>query len=220
MAKGCSQSLCVNFNETYSPVSRLSTIRVLMCLTLQSDMTIDYLDISPAFLNEELEEQMFVDQPEGFVMEKNKVCRLKKAIYGLRQSAKAWQSRIHTVLIKLGFKAVRLAYIINQSNVKVIICMYVNDILLINNCEMGKCRVKEQLNSQFALKDLGEAKSLLGIRIRRENDKTCLDQKNYIIETLYKFNLFDCKPANTPYAVETRQRANASDDRLYQEPLG
>lgn len=85
---------------------------------------------------------------------------------------------------------------------------------------MGKCRVKEQLNSQFALKDLGEAKSLLGIRIRRENDKICLDQKNYIIETLYKFNIFDCKPANIPYAVETRQRANASDDRLYQEPLG
>lgn len=90
MAKGCSQSLGVNFNETYSPVSRLSTIRVLICLALQSDMTIDYLDISPAFLNEELEEQMFVDQPEGFVMEKNKVCRLKKAIYGLRQSAKVW----------------------------------------------------------------------------------------------------------------------------------
>ena len=76
---------------------------------------------------------------------------------------------------------------------------------------MGKCRVKEQLNSQFALKDLGEVKSLLRTRIRRENDMIHLDQKSYIIDTLHRFNMVNCKPANTPYAVGTRlERANAS----------
>ena len=74
---------------------------------------------------------------------------------------------------------------------------------------MGKCRIKEQLNSQFALKDLGEAKSLLGIRIRRGNDKICLDQKNYIIETLYKFNIFDNSDSQaSKYSLCCRNEAN------------
>jgi hypothetical protein len=104
VAKGCSQIYGIDYQETFSPVVRYSTLRMLFSLAVQLDMTIDHMDVVTAFLNGDLKEEVYMEQPEHYVSGGNKVCLLRKAIYGLKQASKAWYDKIHSVLISLGFK--------------------------------------------------------------------------------------------------------------------
>jgi hypothetical protein len=105
VAKGFTQQYGINYCETFSPIIRHSSIRFLFSLAAQLDLEMDHLDVT-AFLQGDLHEEIYLSQPEGVVVEgeEDKVCLLKKAIYGLKQSAQNWNRKAHKVLLELGYK--------------------------------------------------------------------------------------------------------------------
>ena len=106
VAKGYSQQPGIDYNETFAPVARLDTIRALIALAAQKGWNIYQLDVKSAFLNGVLEEEIYVEQPQGFINKGNegKVLRLKKALYGLKQAPQAWYGKIDQYFIDQGFK--------------------------------------------------------------------------------------------------------------------
>lgn len=172
-------------------------------------MLIEHLDVKTAFLNGILKENVYMEQPEGFVMDNNKhkVYKLNKAIYGLKQSAKAWYERINDVLInKLYFKRFSsepCVYIYNDGNEILYIAIYVDDIMLFSSKTSQKAKlIKEKLMNQFEMKDLGPAHQFLGMKITRlPNGSYTLDQSSYIKKILVKFKMADCKEVKTPMEV-------------------
>lgn len=209
VAKGYSQRHGIDYHETFSPVVRYSTIRILLAIAAMRDMTVEHLDVKTAFLNGNLEENVYMQQPEGFIKkgQERKVYKLNKAIYGLKQAAKAWNEKINNVLInKLGFKRLSsepCVYIYNHKNELMIIALYVDDIMLFSSktCQM-KSVIKEKLMEEFDITDLGTADCVLGMKIIRTHDgNILLNQSSYIKRILEKFNMFNCKPAATPMEV-------------------
>lgn len=160
VAKGCSQVHGIDYEETFSPVVRNSTIRALFALAVEQDLEIDHLDVSTAFLNGELDEVVYMQQPEGFINEGNedKVCLLKRALYGLKQSARVWHEKVEKVLFNLAFEQSAhesCVYYKIDGDIIVIIALYVDDFLLISNNDSERARIKEELLKEFKIKDLG-----------------------------------------------------------------
>lgn len=230
VAKGFTQRYGIDYNETFSPVVRYSTIRILLALAAQYEMQIEHLDVKTAFLNGDLTETVYMVQPEGFVDKANekKVYKLHKAIYGLKQAAKAWYERINYFLtVKLNFKRLSsepCVYTYNQDQDMIIIALYVDDILLFTlKDSQNKNIIKKQLMSEFSMNDLGPSNQILGMRIVKSKDgKFTLDQSNYIQKVLYKFNMLDCKPAKTPMEVgiKLQKEENNSCNYEYRSLIG
>jgi hypothetical protein len=110
VAKGYSQQEGIDFSETFAPVARFSSIRILLALGAHYDWEIHQMDVKTAFLNGDLEEEIYMQQPEGFIEKgkENLVCRLRKSLYGLKQAGRAWYEKIHAALINLGFDFLRV----------------------------------------------------------------------------------------------------------------
>lgn len=230
VAKGYTQKYGIDYHETFSPVVRYSSIRILLALAAQNAMLVEHLDVKTAFLNGNLEEDVYMEQPEGFIKENNniRVYKLKKAIYGLKQSAKSWYEKINDVLTnKLKFKRLSsepCVYIYNHDNETMIISLYVDDILLFSSkSSHEKEYIKKQLMSEFQMKDLGQAHHILGMRVARTDDGSyTLDQKNYIKKILCKFKMSDCKSANTPMEVglKLQKEENTTCNLDYRSLIG
>ena len=134
MAKGYSQQPGVDFNETFAPVVRMETIRTVLALAAQLKLNVYQLDVKSAFLNGDLEEETFVEQPPGYVIKqhKNKVYRLKKALYGLKQAPRCWNSKIDEYLLKNGFiksPSEPSLYVKKEGTDFLILCLYVDDLI-------------------------------------------------------------------------------------------
>lgn len=203
VVRGCSQKKGIDYEETYSPVVRFSSIRYLIALAARYDLDIDQMDAVTAFLQGDLDENIYMNQPEGFMDGSNKVCCLKKAIYGLKQASRVWNKKLDSVLIGLGFKRSEVDQCIYFKIVgekMLMIAVYVDDLLIFSNCKQLKDDLKINLQKQFKMKDLGEAKYCLGIQITRDriHRKIWLDQERYMEEVLNKFNMSDCNPVSTP----------------------
>jgi hypothetical protein len=134
-AKGFSQQKGVDYDEIFSPVARFSSLRMLLALAVKYDLDVDHLDVKTAFLNGELQEEIFMSQPEGCVKKGNetKVCLLNKVVYGLKQSAHAWNQRLRNVLVELGLNQSRYepcVYFLIHEDVIIIIAVYVDDLFV------------------------------------------------------------------------------------------
>lgn len=204
VAKGFTQKYGIDYKETYSPVVRYSTIRILLALAVNLDMQVDHMDVKTAFLNGDLTETVYMEQPDGYKVKgkENYVFKLNKAIYGLKQASKAWYDKIDKALTDLQFKKSLnepCVYIKtdNQGN-DIILALYVDDILIFSKNTPEKKKLKEELMRLFEMKDLGKATHVLGMRIRQEQGKIILDQKNYIQKVLEQFNMINCKEVYTP----------------------
>ncbi|GAA0183260.1 transmembrane signal receptor [Lithospermum erythrorhizon] len=162
------------------------------------------MDVKTAFLNDDLEEEIYISQPKGFVVqgEENKVCKLKNFIYGLKEAPKQWYEKFNNTLVRNG-------YTINNSDSCVyskvfgsdyaVICLYVDDMLILENTLDVVNKIKELLSSNFEMKDLGEVNVILGVRVIRNSEGISLSQSHYVEKVLKKFNSFDVAPARTPY---------------------
>nr|GEU53750.1 zinc finger, CCHC-type [Tanacetum cinerariifolium] len=166
----------IDFFDTYAPVARISTIRLLLALAAIHDLVIHQMDVKIAFLNGDLDEKIYMKQPEVFVMpgHESKVCKLKKSLYGLKQALKQWHQKFDDVVLSNGFslnQADKCVYIkFDASGKGVIICLYVDDMLIFGTDQDQVNKTKEFLSSKFDMKDLGEAEVILGIRIKRGNN--------------------------------------------------
>src|SRR5688572_5737299 len=202
VAKGCSQKPGIDYEETYGPVVRYTSIRFLMALAAKYDLDIDQMDVTTAFLNPELEEEVYMELPSGYRLN-NRTCRLNKSIYGLKQASRAWNKKLDKLLKDLGFLQSNFdtcIYYKNENGKILIIAVYVDDLLIFSNNKKEKQKLKVDLMKRLKMKDLGEAHYCVGIHIQRDREKgtISLDQEKYIEEMLIRFNMNESNGVSTP----------------------
>jgi hypothetical protein len=181
------------------------------------------MDVKTAFLNDELEEEIYIDHPDGFVAKghEGKVCKLLKSLYDLKQASKQWHEKFDKTLTSASFavnEADKCVYYRYGGGNDVILCLYMDDILIFrNNIEVIK-EVKEFLSNNFEMKDLGKTDVILNIKLLREkgNCGVTLVQSHYVEKMLNHFGYDDCAPAPTPYdpSVILRKNHRISRDQL------
>ncbi|KAH9679836.1 hypothetical protein KPL71_026295 [Citrus sinensis] len=187
VVKGYAQKEGIDFNEIFSPE----------------------LDVKTAFLHGELEEEIYMLQPEGFAEtgKENLVCRLNKSLYGLKQAPRCWYKRFDSFIMSLGYNRLssdHCAYYKRfEDNDFIILLLYVDDMLVAGPNKDQVQELKAQLAKEFEMKDLGPANKILGMQIHRDrnNRKIWLSQKNYLKKILRHFNIQDCKSIFTPLPV-------------------
>ena len=159
------------------------------------------MDVVSAFLNGDLLEEVYMTQPKGFTKEKDLVCKLQKSLYGLKQASRAWYQRIDSFLLNKGLKRVESDHSIYTQilpNESLIITIYVDDLLLVGSNLSFINDFKNILSREFNMKDLGEAKFILGIKIERATNHLYLSQEEYLTRVLRRFGMTNCKSTNTP----------------------
>uniref|UniRef100_A0A2N9J2D4 Uncharacterized protein n=1 Tax=Fagus sylvatica TaxID=28930 RepID=A0A2N9J2D4_FAGSY len=204
VAKGFRQREGIDYFDTYAPVARITSICVLIALASIYKLVVHQMDVKTAFLNGELDEEVYMDQPEGFVLPGNetKVCKLVKSLYGLKQAPKQWHEKFDTVILANGFKhngADKCVYSKFTSEYGVIVCLYVDDMLIFGTNMLGVYETKKYLASVFKMKDLNEADTILGIKVKRNSEGYALCQNHYIEKVLFKYKHLNVKEVNTPF---------------------
>ena len=205
VAKGFTQREGIDYTETSSPVSKKDSFRIIMALVAHFDFDLHQMDVKTAFLNGNLEEEVYMKQPEGFSSSEGEhlVCKLKKSIYGLKQASRQWYLKFHEVITSFGFEENIMDQCIYQKVSGSKICflvLYVDDILLATNDKGLLYEVKQFLSKNFDMKDMGEASYVIGIKIHRERSRGILglSQETYINKVLERFNMKNCSPSVAP----------------------
>ena len=194
VAQGFRQKYGIDYFDTYAPVARIATIRLLIALSAIHGLEIHQMDVKTAFLNGELEEEVYMNQPEGFKVkgQEMKVCKLVRSLYGLKQAPKQWHQKFDDVVLANGFKINQSDKCVyskfDDSGKGVIICLYVDDMLIFGTDLDEVIKTKVFLSSSFSMKDLGQADVILGIRIVRGEGTISLSQSHYIEKVIQKFN--------------------------------
>ena len=185
VAKSFKQKTDLDFFDTFSPVTRITSIRLLIAIAAIFDLKIHQMDVKTTFLNGDLEEEIYMDQPEGFVEsgQESKVCKLTKSLYGLKQAPKQWHEKFDSCMIGNGYKSNecdKCIYSKSWNNLHVIISLYVDDMLIFCSNMHVINEMKNMLKSHFDMKDLGEANFILGMKITKTCDAIFLDQSHYV----------------------------------------
>ncbi|GMI79954.1 hypothetical protein HRI_001664700 [Hibiscus trionum] len=230
VAKGFTQTYGIDFKETFAPVAKLNSVRILLSLAVNCDWKLHQLDIKNAFLNGNLEEEVYMEIPSGVkgTGQPQKVCKLAKSLYGLKQSPRAWFERFTKVILKNGFKQSSADHTlfskVTSSNKRVILIVYVDDIIMTGDDEEEVSKLKNFLSREFEIKDLGSLRYFLGMEVARTSKGLIINQRKYILDLLKETGLLGCKPADTP--MEAGLKFNkpgtglAADKGLYQRLVG
>lgn len=179
VAKGYSQQHGIDYNEVFAPMARWDTIRTVLALAAQNGWSVFQLDVKSAFLHGELNETVFVGQPQGYQRKakKDKVYRLKKALYGLKQAPRAWYSRIEAHFVKEGFEKCPYEYTLfikTDSNHRLlIVILYVDDLIFTGNDKKMFEEFKSSMQKEFDMTDLGRMRYFLGIEVIQNDAGIC-----------------------------------------------
>ena len=221
-ARGDHQQEGVDYNETFSPTVRYQTLRTLLALACYYDLEVEQFDAVCAFLNANVEEEIYMDQPEGFETYSatggRLVCRLNKALYGLVQAPRCWNQKVTAWLHEYGFEQSKVdpgIYTMYHQERIYILALYVDDAICIGRDIAFILKLKEDFAAAFDIEDLGPVSWLLGCSIKRNrNAKTItISQKQYLLDILDTFGMSDCKPVATPMS------AKPTVDNSLDEPL-
>ncbi|GJZ18871.1 retrotransposon protein, putative, ty1-copia subclass, partial [Tanacetum coccineum] len=204
VARGFTQRACINYNEVFSPVVRHTSIWVILALTACKDYELEQLDVKTAFLHGNLEEVIYMRQPPGYE-QGNKVCLLKKSLYGLKQSPRQWYKRFNKYMLSNGFKHSNYDSCVYYRSYApgdyIYLLLYVDDILIAckSNAEIGS--TKSLLKKEFDMKELGEANKILGMEIIK--DRSCkimrVSQFGYVSKLLNRYRLDIEKSVQMPF---------------------
>jgi hypothetical protein len=221
VAKGYAQKQGVDFNDVFAPVSKHSTLRALLSVVAAEDMELMQLDVKLAFLNGELEEDIYMQQPPTYEQGSGMVCHLQRSLYGLRQAPRAWNQRLRKELAALGFRQAQSdpSLFITGSGVDTVyLLVYVDDILIAARGDLAK-QVYAAIEDKFTVRNLGDATFFLGMHITRDRiaRTITLSQEQHTLNMLDRFNMADAKPRRTPLATGTRLIAEGDplDTELY-----
>ena len=183
VVKGYKQQYGVDYTEVFSPVARHDTIRLVIALAAQNSWPIFQLDVKSAFLHGYLEEQVFIEQPPGYIKVGNEdgVYKLKKALHGLKQAPRAWYSRIEAYFLKDGFIKCPYEHTmfvkVGDRRKILIVFLYVDDLLFTGNCDTMFGEFKKSMRNEFEMFDLGLMHYFLGIEVMQSDDGIFLSQK-------------------------------------------
>lgn len=206
--KGCAQRHGVDYEETFSPVIRYSGIRVLLTIAVNKGLVAHHVDVKAAYLNSDIDEDVFVYQPEGFTVtgKEHLVCKLNKAVYGLKQAARQWNLKLKEVLSSLGLEPLPSEPCIFQhtTNHNLMVAVYVDDLIVIGS-ENDVTRFKLEIANKFKTTDKGQLKFCLNMYIEWSKDRKCMkiSQRNFVSNLLEQYNMNNCKPNATPVAKST-----------------
>ena len=211
VAKGFQQEHGIDYNETFAPVVKYKSMRLVLALAAQYRLVIHQIDFETAFLNAPLDEEIYLEQPEGFVIPSDHgkprlVWKLQRAIYGLKQAPREWWHTINRLLVKLNYESIPAdpcIYVKRMDGYQpIILTLYVDDTLAV--FEPGLEHVwqsdKANIAKHYAISDLGPAKWILNMELQRSDDGSVitLSQQAYIEKMLDRFGMADAKPCYTP----------------------
>ena len=231
VAQGFSQTPGVDFNETFVPVTRLGTIRSLLAMGVKRNMSIHQMDVTNAFLNGNLKEDIYMRQPEGFEepSREDQLCHLHKSLYGLKQSPHCWYEQLSTQLECTGFKQRKadpcLFYKWENGRLTVI-SIYVDDLILLADLLEEMMHLKHQLSTMFKMTDMGNLSYCLGIGVRQGEGWLQIQQRQYLLNIVKRFGLEDAHPVATPADVSVTLEADDGVSKLveseqnYQQIIG
>jgi len=228
VTKGYTQIEGLDYMDTFAPVTKFTTIRSLLALAAQHNLEVHQVDVKAAFLNGELEEEIYLRPPPGFHDDSKVVWRLQRTLYGLKQASKAWYDTLRKTFESLGFtrsKADHSLFYKDEDSDLLIVAIYVDDKLIFSKNLDAIKHLKLQLSEHFEITDLGEACWILGMEVvhDRQQGIISLSQRHYVKTILDRFGLKDGRSVSTP--LETNAKlvkidVPEVDTKTYQSALG
>ena len=208
VAKGYNQLEGIDFLDTFSPVAKLTTIRLLLALASAHNWHLHQLDVDNAFLHGDLDEEVYMTPPPRLITSKpNQVCRLTKSLYGLKQASRQWFAKLSSFLISVGFiqsSSDYTLFIKKTACTFTALLVYVDDIILAGNSINEINNIKNSLHSSFIIKDLGQLKYFLGLEIARTKKGIHICQRKCALDILHECGMLASKPSSTPLNHDTK----------------
>ena len=209
VAKGYSHQEGIDYDETFAPVARLEAIRMFLAYAAHKKFKVFQMDVKSAFLNGELEEEVFVEQPPGFIDPRfpNHVYRLDKALYGLKQAPRAWYETLAQFLLKNGFTRGTIdktMFYINKGNDLLLVQIYVDDIIFGSTNDILCQKFSKLMQSTYQMSIMGELSYFLGLQVKQNDDGIFITQSKYTKNLLKRFNMLESSSATTPMATATK----------------
>lgn len=201
VAKGYSQKYNIDYTETFAPVASPTNLRMLIAISTQRNYHMEQLDISTAFLYATLDEEIYILPPEGIPLKDPKnVWRLKRGLYGLKQSPKQWYETLSKTIVQLGFEKAKTESCLFVNPKGLYILVYVDDIIIAGSSLKEINNVKEELSKKFKIQDHGRLNYFLGFEIEHnmKNGICKMHQQKYIYELLETYNMLNCRTVSTP----------------------
>ena len=222
--KGFQQKEGIDYTEIFSPVVKMSTIRLVLGMVAVENLHLKQLDVKMTFLHGDLEEDLYTIQLEEFTVQgqENLVSKLRKSLYSLKQAPRQWYKKFDSFMHRIGFKrcvANHCCYVKSFDNSFIILLLYMDDMLIVGSSIEEINNLKKQLSKQFAMKDLGAAKQILGMRIIRDkaNGTLKLSQPEYLKKVLSRFIMNEAKPISTPlgshFKLSKKQSPKIEEER-------
>lgn len=233
VARGHIQEASVDYEEIFAPVTRYEIIRTLLAAAVEEEMHVHQMDVVSAYVQGSLNDEVFMEQPKIFMEENDeRVCKLHKPLYGLKQSGREWYKRLDDFVIRQGGfrnEADLCLYVFGKNEKRVIMIIYVDDLILASKDKKELSSVKQKLKSEFEIVDLGKITDILGIHVERkgDTDRIKLSQERYIDDLLRKFNMNLAKSVSTPIESNTKNLGPENEEereqmknRPYRELIG
>jgi hypothetical protein len=207
--KGYVQRQGIDFDEVFAPVTRMESVRVMIILAAHLNWSVHHMDVKSAFLNGDLEEEVYVSQPPGFIVkgQEQKVYKLHKALYGLRQAPRAWNSKLDIVLHELGFSKCKTEYelyIRVKNKMRLIVGVYVKDLIIMGESDQELNLFKNEMKKVFQMCDLGALSYYLGIKVKQGDQGIGLSQCAYATKLLEKEGMGSCNSCATPMEAKLK----------------
>ncbi|RVW42232.1 Retrovirus-related Pol polyprotein from transposon RE1 [Vitis vinifera] len=230
VAKGYTQTYGIDYTETFAPIAKINTVQVLLSLAANLDWPLQQFDVKNVFLHGELSEEVYMDLPPGCMVsgkQCQKVCKLKKSLYGLKQSPRAWFGRFTKSMRAFGYRqsnSDHTLFLKKQHGKITALIVYVDDMVVTGNDPEERKALQNYLSREFKMKDLGYLKYFLGIEVSRSSEGIFLSQRKYALDLLQETGMSGCQPVNTPIeeglklCVEPNQVSN--DKGKYQRLVG
>ncbi|GJY41082.1 ribonuclease H-like domain-containing protein, partial [Tanacetum coccineum] len=215
VAQGFGQKEGIDYEETFSPVVKMVTIRCLLNIFVSNYWLVFQLDVNNAFLYGDLAETVYTKPLEGYFPSGYKVFRLKKSLYSLKQAPRQWNAKLTSTVIENGFSHSKVDYsLYTKSNMDVFLALlvYVDDIIIIGNNVYEIDKFKVFLMSKFMIKDLRNLKYFLDIEVIDTDNGICLNQRKYVLDLLINYGMPACKPAKAPLMSNIINSNEASDN--------
>jgi len=228
VAKGYTQIPGLDYTDTFSPIIKATTVRGVLYLAVTNKWPLRQLDVKNAFLNGHLTEQVYMEQPPGYIDPRfpNHICQLKKALHGLKQAPRAWFQRFSSFLTQLGFYCSRAdtsLFVFHRKSDIIYLLLYVDDIIITGNNSSLLHSFTCKLHFEFATKDLGSLSYFLGLEATSTTDGLFISQLKYARDILTRAQLLDSKPVHTPMVVSQHLSSDGSifsDPTLYRSLVG
>uniref|UniRef100_A0A2N9GQ59 Uncharacterized protein n=1 Tax=Fagus sylvatica TaxID=28930 RepID=A0A2N9GQ59_FAGSY len=219
VAKGFTQEYGIDYEETFAPVARLSSVRTLLAVAASRQWKLFQMDVKNAFLNGDLSEEVYMQPPPGLSHPPDKVCRLRRALYGLKQAPRAWFAKFSSTVSRLGFSISSYdsaLFLRRTGKGTILLLLYVDDMIITGDDLSGIQELKAFLSQNFEMKDLGHLSYFLGLEITSSDDGFYLTQAKYTSDLLSRAGLTDHKILDTP--IELNARLTPSSGELLPDP--